>query len=333
MAGLARAIRVVFGAALVAAGAALLHPLVGLVAEGYAKTQVAAPVAPLPDAAAAVPSQPQQPVAPAPGSWLLPESELPPPVPLSSAYAPPPAPERLPPAPAGFVGAAPEMNGNYRSTLAVPPPPLLDVQQVDAQPAVVAPAARSPAVAAAAPPPSAAGWTGVQQATHVVRDGDDLTGIATRVYGHPAAAAAVWAANRDILADPNLLPIGAELKLPPPWSVGGPGTGGSDGRAIEPPTAVAVPPHAAPQVREAAAGATPAWLTAAPRTEAAAPATAPPAMRPAGGTVRLGPGETLVTLAEKLYGDRAAASRIWEANRDRLRSPDLAVAGMELRLP
>jgi nucleoid-associated protein YgaU len=321
----------VFGAALVAAGAALLQPLGSLVAESYAKIHVAAPAAPMPDAAAAVVQQPQEPVAPAPGSWLLPESELPPPVPLSSTYTPPPAPERLPPTPAGFVGAAPEMNGNYRSTLAVPPPPLLDVQQVDAQPVVAAPAARPAAVAVATPMPSAAGWTGVQPATHVVRDGDDLTGIATRVYGHPAAAAAVWAANRDVLADPNLLPIGAELKLPPPWSVGGPGMGRSDGRAIEPPMAVAVPPQAAPQSWETASGATPAWLTAVPRTESPAPV--PPPARSAGGTVRLGPGETLATVAEKLYGDRAAAARIWEANRDRLRSPDLAVAGMELRLP
>jgi hypothetical protein len=27
------------------------------------------------------------------------------------------------------------------------------------------------------------------------------------------------------------------------------------------------------------------------------------------------------------------AARIWEVNRDRLRSPELVVAGMELRLP
>jgi nucleoid-associated protein YgaU len=52
-----------------------------------------------------------------------------------------------------------------------------------------------------------------------------------------------------------------------------------------------------------------------------------------GSTVRLGPGETLQSIAEKFYGDRSAAQRIWEANRDRLRSPDLAVVGMELRLP
>jgi nucleoid-associated protein YgaU len=49
--------------------------------------------------------------------------------------------------------------------------------------------------------------------------------------------------------------------------------------------------------------------------------------------VRLAPGETLESLAVRFYGDRSAVNRIWEANRDRLRSPELAVAGMELRLP
>jgi nucleoid-associated protein YgaU len=45
------------------------------------------------------------------------------------------------------------------------------------------------------------------------------------------------------------------------------------------------------------------------------------------------PGETLASLGQRFYGSPAAAQRIWEANRDRLRSPDLLVAGMELRLP
>ncbi|MEI7781015.1 MAG: LysM peptidoglycan-binding domain-containing protein, partial [Planctomycetota bacterium] len=56
-----------------------------------------------------------------------------------------------------------------------------------------------------------------------------------------------------------------------------------------------------------------------------------PSRRPA--SVRVGPGETLETLALRFYGDRGLASRLWEANRDRLRNPALLVAGMELRLP
>ena len=56
-----------------------------------------------------------------------------------------------------------------------------------------------------------------------------------------------------------------------------------------------------------------------------------PSNRP--GRVRVGPGETLETLARRFYGDPAMASRLWEANRDQLRNPALLVAGMELRLP
>ena len=50
-------------------------------------------------------------------------------------------------------------------------------------------------------------------------------------------------------------------------------------------------------------------------------------------SVRVGPGETLETLAQRFYGDRGMATRLWEANRDRLRNPALVTAGMELRLP
>jgi nucleoid-associated protein YgaU len=47
----------------------------------------------------------------------------------------------------------------------------------------------------------------------------------------------------------------------------------------------------------------------------------------------VGPGDTLAALAERFYGDRSMAERIWDVNRDRLRSPELVVIGMELRLP
>ena len=52
-----------------------------------------------------------------------------------------------------------------------------------------------------------------------MRDGDDLTSIATKIYGHPGAAGVIWSVNRDRLTDPALLPIGMELRIPPSWSV------------------------------------------------------------------------------------------------------------------
>lgn len=63
------------------------------------------------------------------------------------------------------------------------------------------------------------------------------------------------------------------------------------------------------------------------------PAVAPVESTAAAASVRLGPDETLSSLARRLYGDPAMADAIFAANRDRLRSPHLATAGMELRLP
>lgn len=125
----------------------------------------------------------------------------------------PPLPPTLPPSshPLAPMGGSPILSATYRSTLDVPPPPLLDVQAVPpragplpgASPSVVA----SPTIRQPADIPG----------TYVVRDGDDLTGIAVRLYGHPRAARAIWAANREQLADPDLLPIGGVLQLPSPW--------------------------------------------------------------------------------------------------------------------
>ena len=66
-------------------------------------------------------------------------------------------------------------------------------------------------------------------------------------------------------------------------------------------------------------------------TPAAPPRAAPAVVRPR--SVRVAVGESLETIALRFYGDRALAERIWQANRDRLRSPDLVVPGMELTLP
>ena len=121
----------------------------------------------------------------------------------------------------------------------------------------------------------------------VVRDGDDLTTIAVRVYGHPGAAGAIIAANRDRITDPALLPVGVPLRLPPSWNPAGD------------------------------AGATP-------------PVIAPP-RRPA--RVIVADGETFESLARRFYGSPANARMLFEANRDRVRSPALLTAGTELRLP
>jgi len=267
---------------------------------------------------------------------------------------PPPPPTPLPASGLDLSPASPALDGTYRSTVDIPPPPLLDVH---------------------APPPLSAGWSvhdvakpvasgpAMQPASlpadYVVRDGDDLTGIALRVYGHAGAATAIWMANRDRLTDPQVLPIGLALRLPPTWMLPAahvaPGSGAS--LAIEPTVTTA---HSGDRARPAVAGepgsrsvapaaTEPFWLqgatapsslpsatlTAGPGHRSVPAATSVPSspapQRPA--AVRVGMGDSLESIAVRFYGDRAMASRIWLANRDRLRSPDLLVPGVELRLP
>lgn len=196
-------------------------------------------------------------------------------------YRPPTPPGALPPVAMDLARPAPPIDAAYRSTLDVPPPPLLDADT---------------------PPPLAVAWSANaamargtarmpqgETSTYVVRDGDDLTSIAIRLYGHAGGAQAIWSVNRDRLSDPNVLPIGLELRIPPAWSVPAVQQNPLAGQVIE------------------------------------------PGRRPA--KVRVGHGETLESLAQRFYGDRAMAPRLYEANRDVLRNPHLLVAGMELRLP
>ena len=50
---------------------------------------------------------------------------------------------------------------------------------------------------------------------HKVVDGDTLAALAERYLGSSLRAGDIFEANRDVLFDPQLLPIGVELKIPP----------------------------------------------------------------------------------------------------------------------
>jgi nucleoid-associated protein YgaU len=49
---------------------------------------------------------------------------------------------------------------------------------------------------------------------HVVVDGDSLEKLAGRYLGDPQRGREIFELNREVLADPNLLPLGVELKIP-----------------------------------------------------------------------------------------------------------------------
>jgi nucleoid-associated protein YgaU len=51
--------------------------------------------------------------------------------------------------------------------------------------------------------------------THRIVDGDTLGALAQRYLGSASRAGEIFAANRDVLFDPQLLPIGVILKIPP----------------------------------------------------------------------------------------------------------------------
>ncbi|RLS29820.1 MAG: LysM peptidoglycan-binding domain-containing protein [Planctomycetota bacterium] len=306
---LGQAVRFLAGLTMVVVGVALAAPFAvrlveahgdgapppaGAAAEGATAAAAWAGTAPaayaIPDSRGVSQSQPAdleeiQPHVVIPGSLPADRGVLPP-----RSSGPPPAPLALPQPPGDLSLAPPAFDATYRSTLDVPPPPLLD----SAGPAALAVTrAGFDAVAAQGTGEvrvASADLPAALPAVYIIRDGDDLTSIASKLYGHPGAAEAIWSANRDRLEDANVLPIGLPLRIPSTW----------------------VPPA----VRASQSG---------------GPAVIEPARRPA--HVKVGPGETLESLAQRFYGDRSWAGRLWEANRDRLRNPSLLVAGMELRLP
>ncbi len=49
---------------------------------------------------------------------------------------------------------------------------------------------------------------------HKIVDGDTLADLAARYLGSAARAMEIFQANREVLTDPELLPIGVELKIP-----------------------------------------------------------------------------------------------------------------------
>jgi nucleoid-associated protein YgaU len=51
--------------------------------------------------------------------------------------------------------------------------------------------------------------------THKIIDGDSLETLAKRYMGSADRANEIFEANRDVLSQPQILPIGAELKIPP----------------------------------------------------------------------------------------------------------------------
>lgn len=208
----AQGIRFFFGAGMVAAGSALAVPtclcLVEFAAQRPHQVPAVSSSGEETDWHSRASAWPPAPTIPVDHVAAAPSQRL-------EYVAPPPPPERLPPGPQALAAANPDLALGYRPTLQSPPPPLLDAHT--APPLAVGWTPRYPDIQAGVAASPA--FASEQPRIYVVRDGDDLTGIASRFYGHPAAASAIWEANRGLLRDPGLLPIGAALVLPPQSAV------------------------------------------------------------------------------------------------------------------
>jgi len=169
--------------------------------------------------------------------------------------------------------------------------------------------------------------------THLIVDGDTLFYLAERYLGNGERYLEIFEANRDVLSDPDLLVLGALLRIP---SADAPSPGESLAEAGQRGSLVPV------------SSSTP----RAPMTEVVPP-TAPPAVNlatpPAAGTAttvsvdsasfarpqtyRVRAGDTLVDIARRVYGDARRYLEIYEANRDRLRRPQDLREGVILVIP
>ena len=160
--------------------------------------------------------------------------------------------------------------------------------------------------------------------THKVTDGDTLTELAKQYLGSANRWNELYDYNRDVLTNPDLLPIGAELRIPakpfrPTPSDAGPS--GAPANATSPAARPVSQSISGPSSQPSNANMVPV-PSGAPGVENPTPPTGGPSAKlrrlppvlpePTGHLLRLAPrtyvvqsGDTLNSIAEKLYGDGA----------------------------
>lgn len=158
--------------------------------------------------------------------------------------------------------------------------------------------------------PSADGEGGVR--SHRVADGDTLSKLAQRYLGSGARYLEIFEFNRGTLQTPNVLPIGATLRIPPR---------GASTAATSPETAVGEGPN----------GSADAPRPLAPIQPGALFSDGVSAFDQR--TYRVQAEDTLASIARRFYGDPSRYPELLTANRDRLHSSDDIQEGLLLVIP
>jgi nucleoid-associated protein YgaU len=177
---------------------------------------------------------------------------------------------------------------------------------------------------------------------HRIASGDTLWDLAVRYLGDGSRSDEIYRANRSVLSSPDVLPVGKEIVIPAK-------TASSVRRTTPPPTALAQRPSIVTR-RPTAVARRP---TAATQQPAPARLQAPPVVLQSRPDVRrstapsrrststagnakqytVRDGDTLYSIARKIYNDASRWIDIYRANRSVLSDPDALKSGLTLRLP
>jgi nucleoid-associated protein YgaU len=160
-----------------------------------------------------------------------------------------------------------------------------------------------------------------EEKIHRIADGDTLVKLAERYLGRADRSMELFAYNRDVLRTPDVLPIGADLRIPPmiPVQTADPTTRSQDDSDASLTRLVPVNPPSAAQSPNAPAAAVP--------TKGADAKSQKPR------TYEVKTGDSLVDIARKLYGDGRKHEQLFEANRNVLKNPAALKPGMVLVVP
>jgi nucleoid-associated protein YgaU len=192
-----------------------------------------------------------------------------------------------------------------------------------------------------------------QGPTHKVTDGDTLAELAKRYLGNAGRWSELYDYNRDVLTNPDLLPIGAELRIPvapfhPAKSeatprTAAPTTESAAARAVSQPFSVPLTQQQPAADLVPVSGSTAGGNSTASASSPSAKLRRLPPVVPTGPSGRVlrvaprtyvvQPGDTLNSIAEKLYGDGAREDLLRDANRNLVQGAQDLRPGTVLVIP